>query len=224
MFIKKTTFIKKLYNVNYLNKKKIINMILNSKFILASSSLSRFKILKNNKLNFSKVDPVCNEASFKKKMILKKTPHKKISLELAKLKSKSVSKKIKNTLVLGADTVISFQGKILSKAKNLREAKKTILSFSEKKHTIYSSAAVFFNSNEVWSVSQKSVVKIRKLTAGDVDTYLKKSGKKILTSVGCYQIELLGPNIIESMEGDFFNVQGMPLFPFLDFLNNHKQQ
>jgi septum formation protein len=199
-------------------------MIFNNKFILASSSLSRFKILKNNKLNFSKVDPICNESSLKNKMILKKTPHNKISLELAKLKSKSVSKKIKETLVLGADTVISFQGKVLSKAKNLDEAKKTILNFSEKKHIIYSSAAVFFNNKEVWSVSQKSVIIVRRLSEGDVDRYLKKTGKKILSSVGCYQVELLGPNIIESMEGDFFNVQGLPLLPFLQFLNSYKKQ
>ncbi len=199
-------------------------MIFNNKFILASSSLSRFKILKNNKLNFSKVDPICNESSLKNKMILKKTPHNKISLELAKLKSKSVSKKIKETLVLGADTVISFQGKVLSKAKNLDEAKKTILNFSEKKHIIYSSAAVFFNNKEVWSVSQKSVITVRRLSEGDVDRYLKKTGKKILSSVGCYQVELLGPNIIESMEGDFFNVQGLPLLPFLQFLNSYKKQ
>ena len=199
-------------------------MIFNNKFILASSSLSRFKILKNNKLNFSKVDPICNEGSLKNKMILKKTPHNKISLELAKLKSKSVSKKIKETLVLGADTVISFQGKVLSKAKNLDEAKKTILNFSEKKHIIYSSAAVFFNNKEVWSVSQKSVITVRRLSEGDVDRYLKKTGKKILSSVGCYQVELLGPNIIESMEGDFFNVQGLPLLPFLQFLNSYKKQ
>ncbi len=143
---------------------------------------------------------------------------------MAKLKSKSVSKKIKETLVLGADTVISFQGKVLSKAKNLDEAKKTILNFSEKKHIIYSSAAVFFNNKEVWSVSQKSVITVRRLSEGDVDRYLKKTGKKILSSVGCYQVELLGPNIIESMEGDFFNVQGLPLLPFLQFLNSYKKQ
>ena len=199
-------------------------MFFNNKFILASSSLSRFKILKNNKLNFFKVDPICNEASLKNKLILKKTPHKKISLELAKLKSKSVSKKTKDILILGADTVISFQGKVLSKVKNLKEAKKTILSFSEKKHTVYSSAVVFFNNREVWSVSQKSVITIRRLSEGDVDRYLKRSGKKILSSVGCYQVELLGPNIIEGVEGDFFNVQGLPLFPFLRFLNNYKKQ
>ena len=149
-------------------------MLFNNKFILASSSFSRFRLLKNNKLHFSKTKPTCNEAALKKKLILQKTPHKTISLELARLKSKSISKKKKDILILGSDTIISFQGGVLSKAKNLKEAKKTILNFSGKTHNIYSSASVFFNEKEVWNATQKSVIKIRGLTEGEVDTYLKK--------------------------------------------------
>ena len=47
---------------------------------------------------------------------------------------------------------------------------------------------------------------------------IKKAGNKILSSVGCYLIEKEGPRIIESIKGDFFNVMGFPLFPFLLFL------
>ena len=197
-------------------------MLSNNKFILASSSPSRFKILKNNGLYFSKVSHGCKEDGLKKKMLLKKTSHKKMSLELARFKAISVSKKSKDVLILGSDTIISFQGKVLSKAKNLKEARKTILNFSGQKHNIYSSATVFFNNKEVWHATQKSVIKIRTLTEGDVDLYLKKTGKKILSSVGCYQAESLGPNIIENIEGDFFNVLGLPLFPFLLFLSSYK--
>ena len=197
-------------------------MLFNNKFILASSSLSRFKILKNNKLYFSKVAPVCDEDNIKKKMISKQIPHKKIPLELARNKSESVSRKKEDILVLGSDTIISFQGKVLNKSKSLKEAKKTILNFSGKTHNIYSSASVFFNNKEVWNATQKSVIKIRKLTEADIDAYLKKNGKKILSSIGCYQAESLGPNIIESIEGDFFNVLGLPLFPFLLFLSGYK--
>ena len=108
-------------------------MFFNNKFILASSSLSRFNILKNNKLSFSKINPTCNELDLKKKMISKKTSHRKISLELARLKSRSISKNKKDILVLGSDTVISFQGMALSKARNLKEARKIIHNFSGKK-------------------------------------------------------------------------------------------
>ena len=48
-------------------------------------------------------------------------------------------------------------------------------------------------------------------------------GKQILLSVGCYQAERLGPQIIKSIKGDFFNVLGFPLFPFLNFLSKSQE-
>ena len=87
-----------------------------------------------------------------------------------------------------------------------------------KKHSIYSSASVFYNKKEVWNKTQKTTVKIRKLTEKEINLYLSSVGKKILSSVGCYHIEVGGANIIENIKGDFFNVMGFPLFPFLKFL------
>ena len=52
-----------------------------------------------------------------------------------------------------------------------------------------------------------------------INAYLKKTGINILSSVGCYQVEKLGPQIIKSIKGDLFNVLGFPLFPFLTFLS-----
>ena len=196
-------------------------MLFNNKFILASSSASRYKILKNNKLKFKVIKPKCNEDFLKKKLIKNKTSPKKISLELARLKSKEVSKIKKNIIVVGSDTIINFNGVILSKAKNLIEAEKKIKKISGKKHSIYSSVSVYYNEKEIFNASQKSQIKIRKLNNLDIKKYLSKSGSDILTSVGCYQAELLGPNIIENIKGDFFNIMGFPLFPFLNFLNKY---
>ena len=192
-------------------------MFINS-FILASTSKSREKILKENKLSFSKVRPKCDESSLKKKLIKKKVSIKNISLELARLKSLSVSSKKKNTFVVGSDTTISLNNSLLNKAKNRKEAKQKLLKMSGKKHEIYSSACVFYNKKEVWKCTQKTTVKIRKLTTRELDLYLTLTGNKILKSVGCYQVEKMGPNIIEYIRGDFFNVMGFPLFPFLKFL------
>ena len=149
---------------------------------------------------------------------------KKISLELARLKSKNISRKTKNKLVVGSDTVISFRGGILNKAKSTKEAKNKIKAISGKKHNIYSSVSVFYNKKEIWSTTQKTTVKMRRLSDNEIDFYLLKTGKKILNSVGCYQLEELGPNIIEDIKGDFFNVMGFPLFPFLIFLKKHKKE
>ena len=99
-------------------------MLFNRKFILASSSKSRFFILKNNKLNFQQVSPVCDEELIKKKKIKEKVPPKKISLYLAIKKAASISKIHHNSLVIGSDTIIDLNNKIIEKAKNIEEAKK----------------------------------------------------------------------------------------------------
>jgi len=196
-------------------------MLFNNNFVLASSSSSRYNILKKNKLSFFKKKPTCNENTLKKNMIKLGIKHKKISLELARLKAKSVSIKINDKLIVGSDTVISFDGRLLNKAKNLKDAKKKIKILSGKKHNIYSSASVFYNMKEVWKTTQKSTVEIRELNTKEIEKYLSKTGKKILGSVGCYQVEALGPSIIKDIKGDLFNVMGFPLFPFLKFLKKY---
>ena len=193
-------------------------MIFNTDFVLASTSKSRYFLLKNNGLVFSKRTPSCDENKLKKELLIKKTTPEKISLELARLKAFSISKKIKNKIIVGSDTVIYINKKILNKAKNHKEAKNRIKLMAGKKHSIYSSASVFYNKKEVWNKTQKTTVKIRKLTDKEINTYLSNTGTKILSSVGCYQIEMGGANIIESIKGDYFNVMGFPLFPFLNFL------
>ena len=193
-------------------------MIFNNKFVLASTSKSRYFILKNTGLSFSRLKPLCDENKLKKKLLVKKNTPKKISLELARLKAFSISKKTKNKIIVGSDTVIFINKKILNKAKNLEEAKKKIKLMAGKKHSIYSSASVFYNKKEIWNKTQKTTVKIRELKDKEINIYLSNVGTKILSSVGCYQIEMGGANIIESIKGDYFNVMGFPLFPFLNFL------
>ena len=197
-------------------------MFFNKPFVLASSSNSRYKILKNNHLFFTVKKPMCDEGLLKNKLIKKKIPAKKISLELARLKSKSISKLNKNKLVVGSDTVIELNGALLSKVKNLEEAKKKLIKMSGKEHSLYSSASVFINQREVWKKTQKTKIKIRKLSSLEIDEYILKNKKNILQAVGCYQVEIAGPNIIENIKGDFFNVMGFPLFPFLVFLKKYK--
>ena len=199
-------------------------MLFKNKFILASSSKSRYKILKQNNLLFSKIKPRCNEGLVKTKMLKNNFSPKKISLELARLKSLSVGKKNKDQLVVGSDTVIFFEGFLLNKAKNKKDAKKKLKLISGSILDVYSSASVFCGLAEVWKTSQKSKVKIRNLNDKEIEYYLSKAGKDILTSVGCFQVEKLGPNIIEYIKGDFFNVMGFPLFPFLLFLKKYKKK
>ena len=97
-------------------------------------------------------------------------------------------------------------------------AKKKIQKLSGKTHNIVSSITAYYNDKLIWNCCIKTKVKLRKLSEQEIQDYLKKCGPSILDSVGCYQIEKRGPIIIEDIKGDYFNVMGFPLLPFLFFL------
>ena len=197
----------------------VIHMLLNRQFILASNSASRKMLLKNAGLSFFTEKPLCDEDYIKDQLLKKNINKKKLPKLLAEAKALSVSKKNTKHLVVGSDTIILFNNKIINKAKTIREAKKKLQKFSGKKHQIISSASVCLNNKQIWSYQQTSTIHMNTLNLKQIDTYLKKTGKNILSSVGCYQVERLGPQIIKSIKGDFFNVLGFPLFPFLIFLS-----
>jgi len=197
----------------------VIHMFLHKKFILASNSASRKTLLKNAGLIFFIEKPLCDEDYIKNQLLKKSINKKKLPKLLAEAKALSVSKKNTKHLVVGSDTIILFNNKIINKAKTTREAKKKLQKLSGKKHQIISSASVCLNNKQIWSHQQTSTIHMNTLNQKQIDTYLKKTGKNILSSVGCYQVERLGPQIIKSIKGDFFNVLGFPLFPFLIFLS-----
>ena len=201
----------------------VIHMLLNKQFILASNSASRKMLLKNAGLSFITEKPLCDEDYIKDQLLKKNINKKKLPKLLAEAKALSVSKKNTKHLVVGSDTIILFNNKIINKAKTIREAKKKLQKLSGKKHQIISSASVCLNNKQIWSHQQTSTIHMNTLNQKQIDTYLKKTGKNILSSVGCYQVEKLGPQIIKSINGDFFNVLGFPLFPFLTFLSKRKK-
>ena len=200
----------------------VIHMLLNTKFILASNSASRKLLLKNAGLSFFIEKPLCDEDIIKSKLLKKNINKKKFPKLLAKAKALSISKKNTKHLVVGSDTIILFNNKIINKATTIEEAKKKLQKLSGKKHQIISGASVCLNNKQIWSYQQTSTIQMNTLNQTQINTYLKKTGKNILSSVGCYQVEKLGPQIIKSINGDFFNVLGFPLFPFLTFLSKRQ--
>jgi septum formation protein len=194
-------------------------MFLNKKFILASNSASRKRLLQNAGLIFFTEKPLCDEDYIKDQLLKNKINKKKLPKLLAEAKALSVSKKNTRHLVVGSDTIIFLKNKIINKAKTIEEAKKKLQKLSGKKHQIISGASVCFNNKQIWSYQQSSTIHMNTLNQKQINTYLKKTGKDVLSSVGCYQVEKLGPQIIKSINGDFFNVLGFPLFPFLTFLS-----
>ena len=203
--------------------KTIINMITHRTYILASSSSSRYNILKSAGLKFRKTKPLCNEEEIKNKISKKNKPSfvaKKLSFE--KAKSVSETKKYSNDYVIGCDTLIYLNKTIFNKAKSIKEARTKIKKLSGKKHKIVSGVTICRKGKKVWQCSSTTDVVIRKINEHQINKYLKQTGPQVLNSVGCYQIESLGPIIIEDIKGDFFNVMGLPLFKLLKYVSKNK--
>ena len=192
------------------------------KFLLVSKSSSRKRLLKGAGLSFQTAIPNCDEDYIKAQLLKSKINIKNFAKHLAREKAMSVGNKT-NNLVVGSDTIIIFQNTLVNKVKNLSQAKRKLKKLSGKKHKIISAVSVCHKEKQIWSAQQESTITLRKLSTDQIDYYLKKTGKEILSSVGCYQAEKLGPQIIKSIKGDFFNVLGFPLFPFLSFLYNREK-
>ena len=198
-------------------------MFTNKNYILASSSKSRFKILKNCGLKFKQISPTCNEEEIKKRINKKYTPSE-IAKILSYEKAKSVSQntRYKKEIIIGCDTLIYYNGKIYDKAKNFHQAKKKLIELSGKKHTIVSGLTICKGGKKIWQCSETSTVQIRNIKSAEIEKYLKLTGTQVLNSVGCYQLEALGPQIIENIKGDYFNVLGLPLFRLLSYFSKNK--
>jgi septum formation protein len=182
------------------------------KIVLASSSPSRRKILKNSGIDFLVKKPPITESKEKKKY---KGPPKKLALYLAEKKALSI-KSIKDTLVVGADQVLFFQGKIFDKPRSINEAKKHLLLLSGKTHSLVCGTVIAKNDRIVWKHMEECKMTMHKLENNYLDHYLKLTGKKVLTSVGAYKVEGYGVRLFRKIDGDFFSIVGLPLTPLLN--------
>lgn len=191
-----------------------------NKILLASTSQARKKILRNAGVNFYSKTPKVDEKKLKKIFKNKKFKTIKITKELARQKCQSI-KNNSGVIVVGCDTMIDINGVYFDKAKNLRSAKKILKKLSGKKHLIYTSLYVSKNNMKIWTHTEKTTIFIRKLREEEINYYLKKNGKKILASAGCYQAEKMGPYVFSKIKGDFYNVMGFPIIQFLNFLQKH---
>jgi len=136
-------------------------------------------------------------------------PHelaKSLSLEKAKV----VARNHQNTLVIAADTFIVFKGKILGKPQTETEAKKMLETINGKAHSVITGFTVIdTENNQALSKSVETRVYLRRLTPDEIDAYVKS--KEPLDKAGAYAIQGLGSVIVDKIEGDYFNVIGLPL-------------
>ncbi len=176
------------------------------KFVLASKSPRRKELLAKLGMEFEIIESTADETS-----ISKAVPPKVYVQELAMLKSTSVASQLKDKhLVIGADTVVCADGKIIGKPKNFDEAYLMLSSFSGTSHKVYSGISVTDSSNGYTATDySETEVFFNNLTHEEIKHYINTY--KPFDKAGAYGIQEYASVFIEKINGDFFNVVGLPL-------------
>ena len=190
--------------------------------ILASKSKVRKKILENNNINCEVVHSNIDEEPIKKSLLKENATPEIISKNLAELKANKVSKLKSEIIVIGADSVIDLEGKLISKPENRIEALEILKKLNGKRHFLISSVCISKNGSMIWNYTDRAILTMKKLTDEYLKDYLSKISDEALYSYNVYQIEGEGKNLFLDIEGDKDTIMGLPIKKIKEYLDNYK--
>lgn len=172
--------------------------------ILASASPRRKDILAITGLNFK----VC-ESNYQEDLKLPMRP-RELARFLSRKKAEDVARKYNNSIIIAADTFIVFRDILLGKPRNERDAGKMLKMLSGKSHSVITGFTIIDTGcGKKVSRSVETKVYFKKLAGEEIRAYVRS--KEPLDKAGAYAIQGLGAVFIEKIEGDYFNVVGLPL-------------
>ena len=190
--------------------------------ILASKSEVRKKILDENNIKCT-VEPYnLDEDEVKKALLSQGATPELISQNLAELKANKVSQKRMGEIVLGADSVIDLNGRLISKPKNRTEAMNILTSLNGKSHFLISSVCISLNGRMIWNYTEKAEMKMKNFTKEELQEYLTKISDNNLYSYNVYQIEGEGKKLFSEIKGDVNTIMGLPIKNIRKYLENIK--
>lgn len=175
-------------------------------YILASQSPRREELLKNIGINPKIIPADIDESA------VKTDNPKEMVVQLAMLKALHVAKGYagRDYICIGADTCVYIDGKILGKPKNEDDARQMLSALSGRAHSVFTGyAAIKCLSMETAASFEQTKVTFKELSQEEIDAYVK-SGEP-MDKAGAYGIQELGSLLIEGIEGDYFNVVGLPV-------------
>lgn len=173
------------------------------KIILASSSPRRKALLKKLGLKFQIIPSKIKERLPK----TSKNP-KELAAKIALLKAKEVAKKIKSGIIIGADTIVVLNKRIIGKPKDYKDALRILSILSGTTQYVITGIAIIdaqTKKTKIAAVSTK--VKMKKMTPEQISYFAKKH----IDKAGAYAVQEKGDLFIEQIEGSFSNVVGLPV-------------
>ena len=189
-----------------------------NKIILASKSKVRKEILDKNKIPCDVKPSNVDEDVVKQTLIKELASPEIISKNLAELKANKISLNERDRLVLGADSVIDLNGRLISKPESREEALEILKKLNGNKHNLISSVCISRNGSMIWNYTDKAELTMKKLSEQDLKAYLSKISDETLYAYNVYQIEGEGKNLFSKIEGNKNTIMGLPINQIKEYL------
>lgn len=180
--------------------------------ILASSSERRQQLMEKAGYDFDVIHPTLGEDQLH-------TPDARALAEsLAHAKARQVADQLDRHVVIGADTVVSFDGKVIGKPADETEAREILRQLSGTTHQVVTGLClVNARRGERLMGAEITRVTMKRMSDDDLEAYVA-SGEG-LGKAGAYAIQENGDRFVEKIDGSFTNVVGLPMKLLADFLD-----
>ena len=185
-------------------------MLIRQSLVLASTSPRRISLLKDLCIKFEVVDPgnVENSTSI--------DPLNHV-IDHAVSKARVVAQNHHDKLILAADTIVVLDGKIIEKPKSVEEAKLMLHTLCGRTHTVISAIALIEEIKNYTDIrTEETSVTMKSLSDTEIDAYIATG--ESMDKAGAYAAQGVGAFLIERIEGDFYNVVGLPISLLYDML------
>ena len=184
------------------------------KVILASASPRRKEILQNTKLDFD------IQKSDIEEVILENESPEDMVVRLAYEKAFDVAKRNTDRLVIGADTIVALDNEVLGKPKDQNEAYQMIKRLSNKTHKVITGISLInLKENKIIKDYVVSFVTFKDLSEDSIKDYINTN--ESLDKAGAYGIQGYGALLVKNIQGDYFNIVGLPISKLSDLLKDH---
>jgi len=186
--------------------------------VLASGSSIRAQLLRNANVEFNVMVPRVDEDSVKQAMMAEAALPRDIADALAEMKARKISGKHPDAWVIGCDQVLDFKGHLISKPESADQAVAQLVRMRGQVHKLFSAAVIYENGQPIWRHAGQVRLRMRDTSDQYLNDYVTRNWDEIRHCAGAYMLESEGVRLFDTIDGDYFNVLGMPLLEILNFL------